>query len=165
MEELFSPLYCFLYGLGLGAIFLAMANYSHWQTKREFKRYKAHLSDKMELDAKGVTDLNKERDKLSSENERLRLQVARLNDREDNARQRDLEVFARAEKQMILNAPGFASAWELAKSSALSQIESEERGESLPARIFRKLVSSGGNGTNAALPAEAVKDTAKAEGI
>jgi cell division protein FtsB len=160
MEELFSPLYCFLYGLALGGVFLLMSHYNHWQTKREFKRYKTHLSDKMELDAKGVTDLNKERDKLSAENERLRLQVARLNDRDDNARQRDLEVFARAEKQMVVNAPGFASAWELAKAAALSQIETEERGESLPARIYRKLVSTGGQGNTAALPAEATKQEA-----
>jgi regulator of replication initiation timing len=159
MESFFTPLNCFFIGLGLGAIFLVLALYNHWKTKREFRRYKHHLSDKLELDAKQLSELKKHIDKLSGDNERLRVQVTRLNDREDNARQRDLEVFARAEKQMIVNAPGFAAAWELAKSSALSQIESEERGESLPVRIFRKLVSSGGQGTANALPAEATAKT------
>lgn len=163
MEEIFSPLNCFLIGLGLGLVFLGLAMFSHWKTKREFRRYKIHLSDKLELEGKQMHEQNKERDRLASENERLRLQVARLNDREDNARQRDLEVFARAEKQMLVSAPGFAAAWELAKSNALSQLQTEERGESLPVRIFRKLVNTGGAGNAAALPAEAVKpDASKA---
>ncbi len=38
-------------------------------------------------------------------------------------------------------------------SQALTQLETEERGNSFPQRIFRKLV--GGNTTTAALPAEA----------
>jgi hypothetical protein len=161
MDQVFTPLNCFFIGLGLGGIFLVLSLNNHWKTKREFRRYKNHLSDKLELDAKQLSEQKKEKERLAGENERMRLQVARLNDREDNARQRDLEIFARAEKQMIVNAPGFASAWELAKSSALSQIESEERGESLPVRLFRKLVSSGGNGSAAALPAEAAASKAE----
>jgi cell division protein FtsB len=157
MDEFFSPLNCFLIGLGLGTLFLCMSLFSHWKTKRELHRFKLMLADKMQLESKQQQDQTKERDRLTEENQRLRMQVSRLNDRDDNARQRDLEVFARAEKQMIVNAPGFAGAWELAKSKALSQIEEEESGKSLPVRIFRKLVSSGGQGTTAALPAEAVK--------
>ena len=51
-ENLFSPLNTFLYGLGLGGVFLVLALWSHWKTKREFKRYKSHLSDKLDLDSK-----------------------------------------------------------------------------------------------------------------
>ncbi len=140
MQDLFTPLNTFGMGFALGCVFLVMALYSHWKTKGEFKRYKAHLSDKLELDAKQIQDANKERARLSQENEHLRLQVARLNERADNKIQRELEILARAEKHMILNAPGFAPAWEMAKSQALANIETEEKGMSFPQKIFRKLL-------------------------
>ncbi|MCB1211188.1 MAG: hypothetical protein KDK97_17825 [Verrucomicrobiales bacterium] len=166
LQTLFSPLNTFVMGFLLGCIFLALALWSHWKTKREFKRYRSHLSDKLELDSRQIQDLNKERARLAQESEHLRLQIARLNERPDNKLQRDLEIMARAEKQMMINAPGFAPAWEMAKSQAVSQIESEEKGMSFPQRIFRKLLGgNGGNGqqtltengssSNAESPAEA----------
>lgn len=159
MEHYFSPLYTFVYGFILGCIFLVMSHFNHWKTKGEFKRYKSHLSDKLELDAKQLQDTNKERTRLAQENEHLRLQVARLNERSDNKMHRELEILARAEKQMLINAPGFAPAWELAKSNALSQIQSEEAGASFPQKIFRKLLgTTGGAPANVVnLPAEAAK--------
>ena len=156
-ENLFSPLNTFLYGLGLGGVFLVLALWSHWKTKREFKRYKLHLSDKLELDARQLQDSNKERTRLAQENEHMRLQVARLSERNDNKLQRELEIMARAEKHMLINAPGFAPAWEMAKANALTQIQSEESGQSFPQKIFRKLLGTGGQGTVVALPADAAK--------
>jgi hypothetical protein len=153
-QTFFSPLNTFLYGFLLGAVFLVMALYSHWKTKREFKRYKLHLSDKLELDAKQLAESNKERTRLAQENEHMRLQVARLTERSDNKLQRELEIMARAEKHMLINAPGFAPAWEMAKSNALSQIQSEESGQSFPQKIFRKLMGTGGQGTVVALPSD-----------
>lgn len=154
-QTLFSPINTFIYGFLLGAVFLVLALYSHWKTKREFKRYKLHLSDKLELDAKQLGDANKERARLAQENEHMRLQVARLNERSDNKLQRELEILARAEKHMLINAPGFAPAWEMAKSKAMEQIQTEESGSSFPQKIFRKLMGTGGQGTVVALPAEA----------
>lgn len=127
----------------------------HWKTSREFRRYKKMLGDKMELEHRQLADLTREREKYTKENENLRLQVARLNDRSDNKVQRELEIYARAEKQMNISAPGFAPAWEIAKSQALTQLETEERGNSFPQRMYRKLV--GGN-NSVALPAEAVQN-------
>jgi hypothetical protein len=60
---------------------------------------------------------------------------------------------ARAEKHMMINAPGFAPAWELAKTQAQSQMETEERGMSFPQKIFRRLI--GGTGATATLPESA----------
>lgn len=165
-QTFFSPLNTFVYGFLLGAVFLVMAIYSHWKTKREFKRYKLHLSDKLELDAKQLSESNKERTRLAQENEHMRLQVARLSERSDNKLQRELEIFARAEKHMLINAPGFAPAWELAKSNALGNLQTEESGQSFPQKIFRKILGSGGTGGQTpsnvvALPAEA---TAKQPG-
>jgi hypothetical protein len=159
-ENLFGPLNTFVYGFLLGCVFLVMSILSHWKTKREFKRYKTHLSDKLDLDSKQIQDINKERARLSQEAENLRLQVARLNERPDNKMNRELEIMARAEKHMMINAPGFAPAWEMAKSHALSQLEAEERGMSFPQKIFRKLLGPGSNGQSVALP-EAAATAAK----
>ena len=138
--SLFDPLHTFGYGFLLGCVFLVLALWGHWKTKREFSRYRRHLSDKLELDSRNVQELNKERTRLAQENENLRVQVARLNEKPENKLQREVEILARAEKQMMINAPGFAPAWEMAKSAAMSSIESEERGLSLPQKIFRKLL-------------------------
>ena len=94
----------------------------------------------MELEHRNLNQLNADRDRLTKENENLRLQVGRLNDRVDNKVQREMEIYARAEKQMMINAPGFAPAWEIAKSQAISQLEAEEKGNSFPQRMFRRLV-------------------------
>lgn len=152
MLEFFSnPLYTFGLGFALGCVFLVMSYFNHWKTKGEFKRYKTHLSDKLELDAKQLQDTNKERARLAQENEHLRIQVNRLNEKPENKLQRELEVMARAEKHMLINAPGFAPAWEMAKSQALSQMETEEKGMSFPQKIFRKLIGPVSNNGTAAL--------------
>lgn len=157
MLEIFSnPLNTFGMGFGLGAIFLIMSHFNHWKTKGEFKRYKQHLSDKLELDAKQMQETNKEKLKLAQENESLRMQITRLNEKPDNKLQRELEILARAEKHMMINAPGFAPAWEMAKSQALSQIETEEKGMSFPQKIFRKLIGPSSSATNVALPESAM---------
>ncbi|HEY1084693.1 MAG TPA: hypothetical protein VGE29_20675 [Prosthecobacter sp.] len=165
MLEIFeSPLNTFGMGFALGAVFLLMSYFSHWKTKGEFKRYKSHLSDKLELDAKQLQDTNKERARLAQENEHLRIQVNRLNEKPENKLQRELEVMARAEKHMLINAPGFAPAWEMAKSHALSQIETEEKGMSFPQKIFRKLIGPGANGSGTqALPDSAVQKAGSTE--
>ena len=157
MLEIFSnPLNTFGMGFGLGAIFLIMSHFNHWKTKGEFKRYKQHLSDKLELDSKQMQETNKEKAKLAQENESLRMQITRLNEKPDNKLQRELEILARAEKHMMINAPGFAPAWEMAKSQALSQIETEEKGMSFPQKIFRKLIGPSSSATNVALPESAM---------
>jgi hypothetical protein len=63
---------------------------------------------------------------------------------------------ARAEKHMMINAPGFAPAWEMAKSQALSQIETEEKGMSFPQKIFRKLIGPGSTNSGVALSESSV---------
>lgn len=148
-QNLSNPVNTFVYGFLLGCVFLLMALWNHWKTKREFARYKTHLSDKLELDSRNLQELNKERTRLLQENENLRVQVARLNEKPDNKLQRELEVLARAEKHMMMNAPGFAPAWEMAKSQAASSLQSEETGQSFPQRIFRKLLGSPTGGGNA----------------
>jgi hypothetical protein len=159
-DTMFTPLNGFLAGLVFGGIFLVLSIYSHWKTKREFKRYQRHLSDKLELDSRQLSELNKERTRMAQENEHLRLQVGRLNEKPENKLSRELEVYARAEKHMMINAPGFAPAWEIAKSQALNQMETEERGMSFPQKFFRKLM---GNGGSHAVLTEAAEKSERAE--
>ena len=39
---------------------------------------------------------------------------------------------------LMINAPGFAPAWENAKSQAAAEVSDEDKGNTLPKRIFRK---------------------------
>lgn len=158
-----THLYALGIGFALGFLLLFFSMRSHWKTSSEFRRYKKMLSDKLELEQRQLNKLAGERDSLQKENENLRVKVQQLNERPDNKTVRDLEIFARAEKQMKIGAPGFAGAWELAKETAQNQIAEEEKGTSLPKRIFRALV--GGNNAPAQnLPADSTtKNVATAD--
>ncbi len=133
----------FVWGLVLGLIFWGMAFFAHLKTKRELKRYQKHLSDKLEIEAQQFELLKKEKDQLKQENENLRLKIGSSSSQNGANVERDLEIYARAEKTMVMNAPGFAPAWETAKNRAMEEIEAEEQGKSLPRRIFRKIFAGG----------------------
>jgi hypothetical protein len=153
MGEFFSnSLNTFLVGLGLGLCLALLSLWHQWRIRAEFRRYKLMLSDRMELEARQTQEERQQRAKLQAEAENLRLQVARLNEKPDQRQARDLEIYARAERHMTLQAPGFAQAWELAKSEASAQLEAEERGASLPQRIYRRLLGGAVSPAQASLP-------------
>src|SRR5439155_24499903 len=112
-------LHPFTLGLALSLIFAALALYKYYRLKFEMKRYKRHLSDKLEIEADSLNKLRRETDALKKENENLRMKIAGLNELPDRKIQRDIEVYARAEKSMLVSVPGFAPAWENAKQAAL----------------------------------------------
>jgi len=132
----------FTWGLILGLIFAALALYRIVRLKGEIKRYKRHLSDRLEIEAESVTKKGADIDKLKKENENLRVKIAGLNEMPDRRLERDLEIYARAEKRMVVNVPGFAGPWENAKHDALLELQGEESGQSLPKRVFAKLFPS-----------------------
>ena len=102
MTDFFSnSLYTFGLGFALGSVFLLMSYWNHWKTKGEFRRYKAHLSDKLELDARAMQETGKEKARMDQENESLRMQVSRLNEKPDNKLHRELEIMARAEMHVV----------------------------------------------------------------
>jgi hypothetical protein len=129
----------FTLGFGLGFIFLCMSIWNHFKTKREFRRFRKHLSDKLELDAASLEGLKKDKDTLLKENENLRVRAGMMGEKPDQKILRDLEILTRAEKRMVLRAPGFAPAWEAAKSEASEEIAQEEMGKSSPKRLFSRL--------------------------
>ena len=143
-------LHPFALGFYLGCVFLILALYQHLRLKGEFRRYKNYLSDKLQIEAESMQRTKADLETLRKENENLRVKVNALNEAPDRKLQRDLEIFARAEKRMLLSVPGFAPAWETAKTEAHYELAEEEAGKSAPKRIFARLFGGGGN---AALPA------------
>ncbi len=132
----------FTWGLLLGLIFLALALYRIVRLKGEIKRYKRHLSDKLEIEAEANQKTRADVERLKKENENLRVKVASLSDFPDRRLERDLEIYARAEKRMMVGVPGFAGPWENAKHDAMLEIQGEEAGQSLPKRVFARLFPS-----------------------
>lgn len=151
LKEFFS--HHFVWGLCLGLLFAVLSAWGHFKTKREYRRYRRHLSDKLELEARQYELIRKERETLAKENENLRLRIGQLSEKPDQKNARDLEILARAEKRMNLQAPGFAAAWETAKSAAAEELTAEDQGRSLPKRLFSRLFGSGAS--RETLPAEA----------
>lgn len=134
----------FAWGLSLGLLFFFLSFWSHFKTKRELRRYKKMLSDKLELEARQYEVIRKEKESVTKENEHLRVRVQQLMEKPDQKISRDLETFTRAEKRMVLQAPGFAPAWEAAKAAASEELTAEDAGKSLPKRLFNRLFGNGG---------------------
>lgn len=125
-----------------GFFFFVLSFFSHWKTKREFRRFQKHLGDKLELEAKQYEQVRAEKEAIAKENENLRIRISQLNERPDQRVNRELETLVRAEKRMIVNAPGFAPAWETAKSEAAHDMEEEEKGKSIPKRILSRFFTN-----------------------
>ena len=135
----------FYWGLGIG-VFLGLIGVTFavmrlFDTKGEVKRLKRHLSDKLELEAEATNRLRHDLQDLKQQNENLRIKVANLNQFPDKRLQRELEIYARAERFMVSSSPGFPAVWEEAKRSALAGLEQEENGNSLPKRVFNALLN------------------------
>jgi hypothetical protein len=135
----------FYLGLGIGVVLgligIAFALLRLWDTKGEVKRLKRHLADKLELEAEATNRLRLDLQELKQQNENLRIKVANLNQYPDRRLQRELEIYARAERFMVSSSPGFPAVWEEAKRSAVTGLEEEETGKSLPRRVFNALLN------------------------
>src|ERR1700686_3408624 len=135
----------FYLGFGIGALLgligISFAVMRLFDTKGEVKRLKRHLSDKLELEAEATNRLRHDLQDLKQQNENLRIKVANLNQFPDKRLQRELEIYARAERFMVSSSPGFPAVWEEAKRSALAGLEQEENGNSLPRRVFNALLN------------------------
>jgi hypothetical protein len=142
----------FALGFYTGCVFLVIGLYNYLKLKGELARFRRHLSDKLEIEADTMKKLKQEVETLRKENESLRMKVGALNELPDRKIQRDCEIYARAEKRMLINVPGFAPAWETAKSEAHHDLADEETGKSAPKRIFHRLFGGGNNSGTAALP-------------
>ncbi len=133
------------WGFIIGFTLCVIAMVSLFKTKMELRRLKGHLSDKLELEAEKLTAMKAEIENLKGENENLRMKINSGRVQNDKVElDRNLEIYARAEKTMVVSAPGFAPAWETAKEKAIAEMEEEERGKSVPKKIFNKLIGTSG---------------------
>src|SRR6188768_103732 len=123
LKEFFS--HYFVWGLCLGLLFFVLSAWGHFKTRREYRRYRRHLSDKLELEARQYEVIRKEKEALTKENENLSLRIGQLNEKPDQKVLRDMEILTRAEKRMMVQAPGFAGAWEAAKTAAAEEVIAE----------------------------------------
>ncbi|XHR29064.1 MAG: hypothetical protein ACFUZC_00580 [Chthoniobacteraceae bacterium] len=133
----------FALGLELGLLFAGIALWRVIRLKLELARFKTHVSDRIELEAGSLRQLKDDLEGVRRENEQLRLRAAALNGKPEGRLQRELEIYARAEKQMVVNVPGFAGAWENAKAAAQVEVEREEAGKSLTKRVFSRWFNPG----------------------
>jgi hypothetical protein len=145
----------FALGFYTGCFLLVLALYHHFKLKMEHARYKRMLGDKMEIEASTMSKMKTEIETTKKENEHLRIKVQSLTDSSDGKNGRDLEVYARAEKKMMVAAPGFAGPWEQAKQAAYQELSDEDSGKVAPKRFFQRFF---GGAVNANVtPVETVK--------
>jgi cell division protein FtsB len=135
----------FYWGLGIGVVLgligIGFTLMRLWDTKAEVRRLKRHLADKLELESEATNRLRLDLQELKQQNENLRIKIANLNQFPDKRLQRELEIYARAERFMVSSSPGFPAVWEEAKRSAVTDLEQEENGKSLPRRVFNALLN------------------------
>jgi len=132
----------FALGLELGLFLVALTLWRLVRIKMEFGRFKQHLSDRIELESGSANKTKRELEDLRRENEQLRIRVAAFNGMPEGRLQEDLEIYARTEKRMMINVPGFAPAWENAKAAVQAELAEENAGRSLPKRVFSRLFGS-----------------------
>jgi hypothetical protein len=155
LNSILNPSGEFAVGFYCGLVFLVFAGYNYFRLRGELARFRRHLSDKLEIEADMMKKVKADQERLREENVSLRIKVNALNELPDRKLQRDLEIYARAEKKMLIQVPGFAPAWETAKAESHTELMEEESGRSAPRRIFSRLFGGGGSSNNQALPARA----------
>ncbi|MBV9488475.1 MAG: hypothetical protein JO069_01965 [Verrucomicrobia bacterium] len=133
--------WAFIGGLCLGLIGVGFLALRFYDAKKEIRRLKRHLADKLELESEATNRLRQDLQEFKQQNENLRIKVANLNQMPDRRLQRELEIFARAERWMVTSSPGFPAVWEEAKRNAITGLEQEEQGRSLPQRVFNALLN------------------------
>jgi len=110
--------------------------------KKELAEYKSHLERQMKITDSGQKTMLAEMEALKKENENLRISVKTktLGQKPGRAELRQFNIYDNALRKMMLQAPGFSSAWE----SALQEAEREyEENESGFKNIIGKVFGSG----------------------
>jgi hypothetical protein len=158
MDFLHQPIFwAFVGGLFLGLIGVVFLALRFADAKNEVRRLKRHLADKLELESEATNRLRLDLQELKQQNENLRIKIANLNQVPERRLQRELEIFARAERWMVSSSPGFPAIWEEAKRSAINDLEQEEQGRSLPQRVFNALLNRS-SGPSSSVPSRPQTD-------
>lgn len=111
----------------------------HAAVQAEVEKLRQHLHTQMEITAKGNEDQKKQLDEFRSQNENLRIMVQSLQQKPEQARARQFEVWQRAIERMQASAPGFAPAWQAAVQDAEAEVAASEGGLT---RFVKKFLGS-----------------------
>lgn len=105
--------------------------------KKELKEFQNHLNRQMKITGEGNKNLENELEKLKKDNENLRISVQTLGQKPGRAEIRLLNIYDGALRRMMLKAPGFSSAWEVALQEAEKEYEENEKGfKSIIKKVF-----------------------------
>lgn len=105
--------------------------------KKELREYKDHLERQMKLTAEGSKNLEEEVTALKVHNENLRISVQSLSQKPGGAETKLLNIYDGALRKMMLKAPGFSSAWEVALQEAERDYAESEKGfKSIMKKVF-----------------------------
>jgi len=105
--------------------------------KSELREYQEHLNRQLKLTADGSKSLENELEQLKKDNENLRISVQTLGQKPGRAEVRLLNIYDSALRRMMLKAPGFSSAWEVALQEAELEYEENEKGfKSIINKVF-----------------------------
>ena len=96
--------------------------------KKELKEYQDHLERQMKITDAGNKTLMADMEALKKENENLRISVKTLGQKPGRAELRQFNIYDNALRKMMLQAPGFSSAWESALQEAEREYEESEAG-------------------------------------
>jgi hypothetical protein len=105
--------------------------------KKELKDYKDHLERQMKITDAGNKTLMEEMNALKKDNENLRISVKTLGQKPGRAEIRQFNIYDNALRKMMLQAPGFSSAWESALQEAEREYEENETGlKNIMGKVF-----------------------------
>ncbi|WP_294961765.1 hypothetical protein [Sulfurimonas sp.] len=138
MELSYLSILLIIAGLAIGYfISYIKSRFEMSSYKRELKDYKEHLNRQMKITNEGSKNLESQLEKLKKENENLRISVKTLGQKPGRSELRLLNIYDGALRKMMLKAPGFSSAWEVALQEAEKEYEENERGfKSIIKKVF-----------------------------
>ncbi len=112
----------FLIGLLVGLVFVLVIwivmgvklHKAKKRERRETERYKAMLSQRMELESEGLGKLKSENEDLKRQNQTLSVSLQTMSQKPGRKELVRLQVYQRAIERLMINSPGFGPAWQAA---------------------------------------------------
>lgn len=122
-----------LIGLGIGLVIASLVQVKDWvrqsSLKREIKRLKNHLHDKLEIDAEAISGKKSEIERLKKENENLRVTNKTLINKPGRQEILTYHSYQNAIDKLNSNMMGFGPAWQDALKEANQEIKEIEEGQ------------------------------------
>lgn len=104
----------------------------------EMRDLETHLNTQLKINASGNNAVHQQIDSLKEQNETLRVNLAALQNKPGRSELRNLHTMETAVRLMREQAPGFASAWEVALRQAENEYDETSSGLR---KLVRKVIS------------------------